>query len=294
MPNAYKGGKARAMENRTHPTLSDPLSGAQASGSPNGAVFPEHPSGATLLVFTLGARCESRRRKLLPLAQKAVEDSLHQACLDAALAAGRAAGLRLEVSSPLELALPADVDRRRQRGPNFGSRLTSAFERTFAEQGGPVVLVGSDVPDLEACHLRRTLEVLDEDPDNVVIGPSPDGGFYLLAAAKPLAATLSQVHWRCRQTLSSLKRALCRQGRKIVLLTPLADLDRRSDLEHWLASLPAGTMSPRWQDDLWRGLSRRLLEILAHLRRIWLAAIPSGSLGREPRAHRLRGPPLAA
>ncbi len=175
---------ATLSERPSGATLSERPSGATLSERPSGAALPERPDRATLLVFTLGAHCESRRRKLLPPAQKTVEDSLHQACLDSALAAGRAAGLRLEVSSPLELVLPADVDRRQQSGPDFGSRLSSALERTFAEQDGPVVLVGSDVPDLEARHLCRTLEVLDEDPDSVVIGPSPDGGFYLLAAAR--------------------------------------------------------------------------------------------------------------
>ena len=242
---------------------------------------------ATLLVFTLGARRESRRRRLLPPAEKALEDRLHQACLDAALAAGRAAGFRLEVSSPLELALPADVARRPQRGSDFGSRLQSALERTFAEQGGPVVLVGSDVPELEASHLRRTREALEHNPESVVIGPSPDGGFYLLAASQPLAAALSEVRWRCRQTLRSLKQALRREGREIVLLSPLADLDRRADLEVWLAHAPR-------RDGLWRGLISRLSEVLAGLRRAWLPDSPSRPSCRELRAHRLRGPPIAA
>lgn len=278
------------MENRPHKNLLRRPSGSTVAG---------RPSGATLLVFTLGARCESRRRRLLPAAQKPVEDSFHRACLDATLAAGRAAGLRLEVSSPLELTLPADVDRRRQIGPDFGSRLSSAVERTFAEQDGPVVLVGSDVPDLEARHLRRTLEILDEDPDSVVIGPSPDGGFYLLAAARPLAATLSEVQWRCRRTLRSLKRALRRRGRKVVLLPPLADLDRRADLERWLASSPAAAAARFRADETgysvqWRVLIERLAEILAGLRQALAVELPSASQRCQPRAHRLRGPPSLA
>ena len=288
------------MENRPHKNLLRHPSGAVSAGCLSGATAAaRHSSGATLLVFTLGARCESRRRKLLPVTQKSVEDSLHQACLDATLAAGRAAGLRLEVSSPLELTLPADVDRRRQIGPDFGSRLSSAVERTFAEQDGPVVLVGSDVPDLEARHLRRTLEILDEDADSVVIGPSPDGGFYLLAAARPLAAALSQVQWRCRRTLRSLKRALRRQGRKVVLLAPLADLDRRADLERWLASSPAAAAASLGYDEtgcgaLWRVLIERLAEILAGLRQALAVELPPASPRCQSRAHRLRGPPSPA
>ena len=254
-----------------------------------------HPTSedppATLLVFTLGARRESRRRRLLPAAQGPVEDGFHQACLESALAAGRDAGLRLEVCSPLELALPADVERRPQRGRDFGSRLEAALARTFAEREGPVVLVGSDVPDLSAGHLRRALEALEEDPDRVVLGPSPDGGFYLLAANRPLGAALSRVRWRCRRTLSSLKRALRRQGREIVLLPTLADLDRRADLERWLAG---SARAEHWQSDLRRLLVARVKEILADLRRAEWQDIALFLLPATSRAHSLRGPPLPA
>ena len=269
----------------------DPRSPSKLTERPDGATPPERSSGATLLVFTLGAHCESRRRRLLPPAHKAIEDRLHQACLDSALAAGRAAGLRLEVSSPLELVLPADVDRRPQNGPDFGTRLEDAVARTFAERGGPVVLVGSDVPDLEARYLCQALKQLDQDPDSVVIGPSPDGGFYLLAASRPLGPALSQVRWRCRHTLRSLKRALRRQGRSIVLLRPLVDLDRRADLEHWLA---ASFRAPADWSGLWSGLMARLVEILSGLRLARRPEAAPGSPRRLLRAHRLRGPPLAA
>ncbi len=267
------------MEIRPQSTQSVPPSGPTPSERP------------TLLVFTLGAHRESRRRQLLPQAQKAIEDSLHQTCLDSALTAGRTAGLRLEVCSPLELTLPADVARRKQDGPDFGSRLETALRQTFAEQGGPVVLVGSDVPDLDADHLRRTLEALEEDPECVVVGPSPDGGFYLLATAQPLGAALSAVQWRCRRTLDSLKQALRRQGRRIVLLPTLTDLDRRADLEHWLAS--SGRLD-LWRADLWRGLISRLAEILAGLRSIRKPDALSGSPHVGLRTYRLRGPPPQA
>ena len=244
----------------------------------------------TLLVFTLGARRETRRRRLLPAAMRPLEQRLHQTCLDATLAAGRAAGCRLEVSSPLDLALPADVRRRPQRGPDFGSRLERAVGEALADRDGPLVLVGSDVPDLAAEHLRRTLEALEEDPERVVIGPSPDGGFYLLATARPLGEVFSAVRWRCRQTLRSLMRALREQGRSIVLLPALADLDRRADLEHWLATSArrSGAASP------WRRLIARLARVLAELRRSPFAEAGARPRRRAIRVSPLRGPPVAA
>ena len=100
------------------------------------------------------------------------------------------------------------------------------------------------------------------------------------------------MRWQCRQTLRSLKQALARQGRQVELLPPLSDLDRRSDLEHWLASR-AGFHRAR-PGGLWRVLIERLAEILAGLRQAVPFEILPGSPRVELRAHRLRGPPLPA
>lgn len=249
-----------------------------------------HGRVPTLLVFTLGAKHESRRRHLLPEPLNTLEDRLHQACLDSALEAGRAVGCRLEVSSPFRFSLPSDVHHREQQGKDFGCRLEGATKRAFEELGNqPLLLVGSDVPELSAGHLRRALDALHEDRDRVVVGPSPDGGFYLLAASRPVA--LSHVRWRCKETLRSLKRALRRQGRPVVMLPPLVDLDRRSDLERWLSGIK--NTDPGLFNDSWLRLSGHLLEALASLRKLGWSK-PSGSRSISSTGLFLqRGPPNA-
>lgn len=239
----------------------------------------------TLLVFTLGAQCESRRRQLLPARWGAVEERLHRACLGAALDAGRAAGCRLEVAAPRRLDLPGDVRQRTQTGRGFGARLRASVRAAFAAGAGPVVLVGSDVPALSASHVERTLELLAGDPRRVVVGPSPDGGFYLLASAEPLDDALAEVRWCCRLTLRSLRRALARRGRAVVVLEPLADLDRPSDLERWLASAGASRSA----------LVTLLRRLLAALRRArWAAYTAPPPCRSATRLPPLRAPPVAA
>ncbi len=258
------------------------------SSKAHGDVSASSLDAPLLLVFTLGASCERRRRSLLPAAWGRLEESLHQVCFEKALDAGREVGCRLTVSSPLDFELPPDVERLPQPGGDFGTRLDRALSRAFEESAGPVVLVGSDAPELSAEHLRRTLELLAADPELVVIGPSLDGGFYLLASRRPLSCDLAAVRWCCRDTRRSLRRALRREGRRIVLLPPLADLDRRPDLERWLAE-ECGVATA-----IWLHLCRAITSLLASLRRPSVAPRATCPRLLPLRLRRDRGPPLFA
>jgi hypothetical protein len=161
------------------------------------------------------------------------------------------------VAAPPDAALPADVRRLAQSGSDFGERLAAAI--AAAVGASPLLVVGSDVPGLTAEPLRQALAELAADPRRVVLGPSPDGGLYLLAAAAPLP-DLTAVPWRRSDTLNELSARLVASGREVVLLAPLPDLDRRTDLDRLLAS-SAALPHP------WRTFLRRLREALAFLTR---------------------------
>jgi hypothetical protein len=244
----------------------------------------------TLLVFTLGAARDAERRRLLPARLRPLEVGVHEACLEAALDAGRACGCRLEVCSPARLDLPEDVLSTSQEGSGFGPRLERALGDAFERSEGPVLVVGTDVPGLGARHLARALESLAADPDRVVLGPSPDGGFYLLAASRPIScldtgSLGTAVRWCRPDTLRSLVRALRAAGRPVTLLDPLEDLDRPADLERWLAA-SRGQAS---REIRWRALVSLLRRALAAARRplplVALRVHPSfaaATAGRSP------------
>jgi hypothetical protein len=216
-------------------------------------------SSPTLLVFTLGAARESVHRPLMPAALRELEIGLREECLAAALAAGRASGCRLEVSSPTPLSLPEDARNVPQPGSDFGERLEGAIVGAFARGAGPLLIVGTDVPGLSARHLEDSLRLLEGDPERVVIGPSPDGGFYLLACRRPVDDLAGAARWCRPDTLRDLLRALRLAGRPVTLLAPLRDLDRPADLERWLAGAAA--------DARWRRPTARLRRAFAQLRR---------------------------
>lgn len=226
---------------------------------------------ATLLVFTLGAARESERHGLLPAKLRPLEMDVRDGCLGAALDAGRACGCRLEVCSPRPLPLPGDARHVPQTGSAFGSRLEQAMDDAFARGASPLLVVGTDVPGLAAQHLARAQDLLAADPDLVVLGPSPDGGLYLLAASRPLPFLGSAVRWCRRDTLRDLVRVLEESGRPVALLEPLSDLDRPADLERWLAA-------PAARELRWRILTGLLRSALADSRR----PLPARTEGPRP------------
>ncbi len=189
----------------------------------------------TLLVFTLGPECESSRRGLLPAPLRTAEAELHRQGLQRALAAGRQAGYRLVVSSPQPLDLPPDVELLTQRGCSFAERLhTSMRALQVAGENAPLLVVGTDTPDLHVGHLRAAVDLLAASSRTVLLGPSHDGGFYLLATRAPLDRELAAVRWRRRDTRRCLEAALRRGQRPVEHLEPLRDLDRSCDVERWL------------------------------------------------------------
>ncbi|MEM7050291.1 MAG: DUF2064 domain-containing protein [Acidobacteriota bacterium] len=193
-------------------------------------------SQPTLLVFTLGADREVDRRPLLPAPLRAREVELRRAWLAATLDIGRQLGCCLEVSTPAPLALGGDVRHRSQVGHDFGSRFAAAFAAALETSSGPVVAVGADSPAFGAGHLRRALALLASRPDRVVLGPSRDGGVYLIATATPVPGLAEEVRWCRRDTSRSLRQALEALGREVVELDPLHDVDGPADLQRWLGS----------------------------------------------------------
>lgn len=238
----------------------------------------------TLLVFTLGPRRERLRKSILPSGLSAAELWLHRDGLDRAIGAGQQSGCRVVVASPRGIDLPGGVRQLSQQGSSFSERLRNSIRTLQTEHpGSPVVVVGTDVPNLSADHIRSALLRLAVAPRDVVLGPCPDGGFYLLATQQPIDSVLSRVKW-CRQdTRASLLKALHLEGLAAHLLSPLRDLDRAEDLEIWLAHEHGGST---------RNLVRWLLGLLADIRRprvISRLGLPVPALIKTPSG---RGPPL--
>lgn len=139
---------------------------------------------------------------------------------------------RLGKSQRLELEAQGDGD--------LGARMARAIARHVG--GGPVVIIGSDAPTLPRAHLHQALDALmDHD---VVIGPSDDGGYYLVGARREVPELFSDVRWSTPEVLPTTLARLA--GRSHALLPSWYDVDAVEDLERLrndLETLPA-TVAP--------------------------------------------------
>ena len=92
--------------------------------------------------------------------------------------------------------------------PNFGDCLFTAVSGLLAAGHGAAVVLNSDSPTLPTALLIETADILARPGDRVVIGPSSDGGYYLLGIKAPHRRLFEDVDWSTdRVAAQSIERA---------------------------------------------------------------------------------------
>ena len=79
--------------------------------------------------------------------------------------------------------------------PNFGDCLLLAIEATLARGHSAAVVLNSDSPTLPTSLLVETAEVLAHPGDRAVLGPSADGGYYLLGLKQAHRRMFEDITW---------------------------------------------------------------------------------------------------
>jgi uncharacterized protein len=91
--------------------------------------------------------------------------------------------------------------------PDFGDCLFTAIDRMLCAHGAAVVL-NSDSPTLATSLLVETARMLSKPGDRAVIGPSTDGGYYLLGIKARHRHLFERVSWSTEQVMrQTLERA---------------------------------------------------------------------------------------
>jgi len=119
----------------------------------------------------------------------------------------------------------------RQSRGDLGQRMEAAFRRAFQEGCSRALLFGTDIPGLSAPVLDLAMDRLRTR--DVVLGPSPDGGYWLIGLKKH-ARLFSGTGWGSDRVLSQTLAAAKKLGLSTALLDPLTDIDTMEDVHNLL------------------------------------------------------------
>ncbi len=137
------------------------------------------------------------------------------------------------VIKPLRGELPT-VDFVPQGGGDLGERLTSSFAQAFEEGFSEVAVIGSDCPTLSARWIETAFTTTKKA--DLTIGPTSDGGYYLLSLKRRCDAVFQGIQW----STASVREETIAQAEQAGLVThslpPLGDIDTLFCWEKSLAS----------------------------------------------------------
>lgn len=119
----------------------------------------------------------------------------------------------------------------RQGDGDLGQRMARATHAALAGGAERVVVIGTDCPDLTAELVDQAFEQLAAC--DTVLGPSKDGGYYLIGLSSPLPALFDGPDWGGEQVLQQTLDIAKNQGISVHHLNELDDVDRPEDLTVW-------------------------------------------------------------
>ena len=156
-------------------------------------------------------------------------------------AAGVAVYTPVGIEAAFDGLLPDGFVMVSQREEGFGGRLLGAVEDLLAVGYGSVCLIDSDSPTLPAASLAAAVEVLAQPGDRVVLGPSEDGGYYLIGVKAAHRGLFEDIDWSTdRVTPQTLERAAL-LGLEVIQLPTWYDVDDRATLHSLCDELFGGT-----------------------------------------------------
>ena len=89
-----------------------------------------------------------------------------------------------------------------QRGETLGERLINAATDLLNNGFASVCLINSDSPTLPGEVLKTAASLLAQDGDRVVLGPSEDGGYYLIGLKHPHSQLFERIAWSTADVLA--------------------------------------------------------------------------------------------
>ncbi len=127
--------------------------------------------------------------------------------------------------------------------PNFGDCLSEAMTRLFAAGHRAACVLNSDSPTLPASLLAEMARILAQPGDRAVLGPSSDGGYYLLACKRLYPRLFEDVDWSTERVFAQTLDRAAEIGLPVNVLPEWYDVDDAASLRLLAGELLEGRRS---------------------------------------------------
>ena len=115
-----------------------------------------------------------------------------------------------------------------QNGADLGERMLSAFKEGFSDGYDQICIIGTDIIELTSDIMFDAFELLDHN--DVVLGPSADGGYYLIGMTVPHNPLFKNISWSTDKVLAETKDSINEAGLSCEMLAELNDIDELKDI----------------------------------------------------------------
>ena len=132
-----------------------------------------------------------------------------------------------EVIVEEDMWLGAEFMKAKQQGKDLGERMLNAFDYSFKDKKEKVVIIGSDCLDLTSEIIEEAFEKLNNH--DVVIGPSEDGGYYLLGMNNLYPQLFQHKKWSTESVFIDTIEDILELGLSHYTLPTLTDIDTEND-----------------------------------------------------------------
>ena len=122
---------------------------------------------------------------------------------------------------------PPLFSRHLQQGEDLGERMAHAFQSAFAAGAEKAVIIGCDCYAISPAIIQNAFDALNTF--DFSIGPSNDGGYYLLGMKQPQLSVFSDMVWSTDTVLKETLEKIDAAGGRYFLLPTLTDIDTEED-----------------------------------------------------------------
>jgi len=144
-----------------------------------------------------------------------------------------------------------------QRGPDLGSRLHATLAGLLAAGHPGAIAVDSDTPTLPREFLQQAIDCLTPPGPDVVLGPTEDGGYYLIGVRAAHRTLFDSVPWSTSDVLAVTLRRAAAAGLRAVCMPAWFDVDTPDDLRRLQIVLDGGATVEAGQTGRYLATMRR-------------------------------------